>query len=579
MGDSVQGTKGEESVLGAWQDNSMRALATADPMAITLSGGKVDSFMRNLMGDVHRVTNDAWMSNMMDFNQSVLQGGATAEQAARGSTGMPPRYPVVSSRIREAGDKTLIMPSEMQETSWTSAMALMEGARKAGISVQDMLPLLSRKDILATPDFATLFKDPTYRNVLEESGYGAQVDKLQPFQFPKSETLTRAEQAAAETTAGRLQGLAEMRQQDARRKAFFMPQSMPRTAMASQTVEAVPGAASRHLEGMIDAPLPVRERYTTAVRKLSSDPRGRDLMTKQLGMAPSETRSMSGAYLNSRGELEFNPGTSIPSEVQLTARGRMPAADERKLNAISAARGGFTAQEGTPYNVLRPDEKGTMAFVPRDRRAPAEVMEPAVRAIKDPDNMFLADTGMGTAILNMGDQPIPKDTVTELGGILQGDIMDRARVKAAATGKPVKRPPEPARAAGVGGDMIEYTTRQVTRDGKKETVRGELNRGQGSGAVVREMFRHLDELTPAEFRRLDSSEVRTMAGDLAALNVDTAKKQGFPLRDDVQNMLRIVKERGLAGLRAAVGAREFLPSLAAIGLASSVYRQAQRSDS
>ena len=70
-----------------------------------------------------------------------------------------------------------------------------------------------------------------------------------------------------------------------------------------------------------------------------------------------------------------------------------------------------------------------------------------------------------------------------------------------------------------------------------------------------------------------------MAGDLEALNADTAKKQGFRLRDDVQNMLRIVKERRLAGLRAAVGAKEFLPSLASIGLASAVYRQAQRSDS
>jgi hypothetical protein len=48
MGRSVSGTKGEESVLEAWQNNAVRSLSASDPTKVTLSGPKVDSFYRNL---------------------------------------------------------------------------------------------------------------------------------------------------------------------------------------------------------------------------------------------------------------------------------------------------------------------------------------------------------------------------------------------------------------------------------------------------------------------------------------------------------------------------------------------------
>jgi len=63
MGQSVSGSKLEDSVLDAWVNNATRSLSAKDPLKVTLSGPKVDSFYRNLADDVYRVTNDAWMAN------------------------------------------------------------------------------------------------------------------------------------------------------------------------------------------------------------------------------------------------------------------------------------------------------------------------------------------------------------------------------------------------------------------------------------------------------------------------------------------------------------------------------------
>ena len=50
MADTVQGDKGFGSILGAWVPNTIRTLQAADPMALQISGPKVNSFMHNLRG-------------------------------------------------------------------------------------------------------------------------------------------------------------------------------------------------------------------------------------------------------------------------------------------------------------------------------------------------------------------------------------------------------------------------------------------------------------------------------------------------------------------------------------------------
>ena len=126
MGDSVQGEKGRDSILGAWENNTVTALSTANPGDIklslgdiNLSGAKVDSFMANLVDDVYRFTNDAWMANTLGLVQSLFQGGGKG----------PLGYHVVSAYGRQVGNSIGLTPREMQETAWTAGMALLEGAR------------------------------------------------------------------------------------------------------------------------------------------------------------------------------------------------------------------------------------------------------------------------------------------------------------------------------------------------------------------------------------------------------------------------------------------------------------------
>jgi hypothetical protein len=44
----------------------------------------------------------------------------------------------------------------------------------------------------------------------------------------------------------------------------------------------------------------------------------------------------------------------------------------------------------------------------------------------------------------------------------------------------------------------------------------------------------------------------------------------MPVRGDLMNFLQIAKDKGLAGLLKAVKAKEFLPAIAAIGLAPTI---------
>jgi hypothetical protein len=89
MGQSVQGGRGEDSILDAWINNSVTALSSDDPMRIVLSGPKVNSFMLNLVDEVNEVTNDAWIANYTGLLQDLLPRRATTP--ARGWATWPPQ--------------------------------------------------------------------------------------------------------------------------------------------------------------------------------------------------------------------------------------------------------------------------------------------------------------------------------------------------------------------------------------------------------------------------------------------------------------------------------------------------------
>ncbi len=185
MGRGVTGDKGIGSVLHSWRGNSYRALTAEEPGKARLSGPKVDSFYRNLIGQTEEVTNDAWMAAYAGVKQSLFAGNinVTGEDP-----GKRPGYLAMSVRVRQAAaELTKISgeawsPAEVQETVWSWAKTIYE-MREARGEKRSAVELVKDKAVThelinSTPDFSSLFFNDLYAGILEEAGYGTKLEEL-----------------------------------------------------------------------------------------------------------------------------------------------------------------------------------------------------------------------------------------------------------------------------------------------------------------------------------------------------------------------------------------------------------------
>jgi hypothetical protein len=187
MGENVEGDKGPGSILPAWGNNTIRALTAEDGAPIKISGPKVSSFMQNLLGEVNEVTNDTWMATYAGIPQSLFKG---AERPSDDGVGKifkekNTNYVAMSALTRKAADVLTKRtgetwtPSEVQETVWSFAKALSEKANSRQ-SATDLVKqqALSHDEINAVPDFEKLFVGDTYARILDQAGYGDDIDNL-----------------------------------------------------------------------------------------------------------------------------------------------------------------------------------------------------------------------------------------------------------------------------------------------------------------------------------------------------------------------------------------------------------------
>ena len=535
MGSSVQGTKGEESVLEAWAANASRVLSADDPLKVTLSGPKVDSFYRNLADDVYRVTNDAWMAGGLGVGQELFSGSPTAVQLMRGDPGLTPGYIGTSARVREAGQMANMLPSEAQETMWSVYMPLYEKQAQTDLGAREIIQrgLLTPDVIRGTPDFATLLKNPENSRILEESGYGEQLAGLRPTPFStRGPSLSLSEQREVERAAQRLEELREGRGRESRAKTISLPkQGKPESAFAYSTYETIPGRGVGHLEGLIEEDIGKRKHFSSRAAAPFRDLQGRDVLQGALGLKPLETRTMTGAYRPEgtvpgtpyRQSLETQPGFASGVEVPLTGGLQVPKRTQQQLTAAEALRGLMTAQRGSPWNVQIPTEKGNalMAFPERNARIDPEAMRYSASIM--PEDIFMADTGQGVAVV-----PFGKPFSRQEGKL----ITERLGAKRFVPTKFV-------------GDYVDYSQ--------------ELTGPQGTGAATRKMFAALDPLTGKQKSAL-SQAAQKPAGELYELYEQTAKSRNEPTREDLMNFLRILRDKGLPGLTAALASGQALPA-------------------
>ena len=141
-------------LLGAWINNSVSALQSGGEHQ--MSGPKVDSFYRNLIGDMSAVTCDSWMAAFAGIEQKKLGGARTGRGPGKSAV-----YLALSARVRAAAKLLGWNPAEVQECIWAFTKTAYETASASGpsVTVASLVRAGTITDIIigATPDIATLF--------------------------------------------------------------------------------------------------------------------------------------------------------------------------------------------------------------------------------------------------------------------------------------------------------------------------------------------------------------------------------------------------------------------------------------
>lgn len=178
MGDSVIGDKGEQSVLGAWLNNAVRALAAEDAASVTLSGPKVNSFMLNLRGNVTEVTNDTWMARYAGL--PAVHGRSFGKKHKGDIEVKAPQYLALNAHIRRVADQLTKetgenwSPSEAQAALWSYQRGKELGENIADVPVFDKL--LEKMTEKSLANLEPLNEHPFMPTEITNSTWGGKYD-------------------------------------------------------------------------------------------------------------------------------------------------------------------------------------------------------------------------------------------------------------------------------------------------------------------------------------------------------------------------------------------------------------------
>lgn len=404
LGQSVVGQRGEKSVLEAWRKNSIRALATEDPrmlLRLTLSGPKVDSFMRNLGDDVLRVTNDTWMANVSHIPQEVFRRSLDDAKVLAGNPGMTPEYALSAARQREGGDLIGYLPAEVQETGWVFGKGAYEGAEKRGIPIRDTLgtDIVSTEALRDVPDFSTLFHDPKYADILQRGGYEDQLSRLQPYVWPDAvPSLSSSEQRSLDKIMANLQEVAQDR---TGMRTYHQGITLDRPDLTAVTMgETKPGAPGWQLSGTEGQQLAAQKR----VRDATIDINRRSIPQQAFGLQalPDYNRAGVGDYQGQAGQ----PVWGSRAVLRRQGQGALPG-DEQALMASNLFTQYFTGQDANPHMipVMDPQGPGIQGMM-RDVKAEPRAAMMSDLLSRQPRPDIIADPGGDVLMKNFGDVPM-----------------------------------------------------------------------------------------------------------------------------------------------------------------------------
>jgi hypothetical protein len=312
-------------------------------------------------------------------------------------------------------------------------------------------------------------------------------------------------------------------------------------AVAFGTYEATPGIGIGHLPKVAEGTEAERRAFAMDPRSKWEDWRGRDLIYRLFGMRPLPTRPATGMYQAPGGPLEINPGAAARPQIGLAGqRGQwtVDPTSRANMNAAEAVRAYIAAQDAGAWSIpffrnKLPNSRSL--FIPNKGPMTPEQMLRLKELGGQHGLPNIVDYGGGVVMTNFGGRlPEARTLATSLKGGLREKIGEIV-------------PGSVPRRVQLDAGYIPYT----------EAWRA----GEGSGAVTRELQRHLQEAAAA-LAKLDASpELRAAA--LAHLERDTeiAARTNQPVRADLQRAREIIAKEGFSGLWTALERGVAIPAV------------------
>lgn len=216
-------------------------------------------------------------------------------------------------------------------------------------------------------------------------------------------------------------------------------------------------------------------------------------------------------------------------------------------------RGAMTAQFGNPYNAQLLSTTGNNLAIPLDSKVSPERMLDFLNRYGT-DRLVPADTGSTVNVLNSGKR-LTDEEAKEVASRLSGDP-----AATALRGREVSDPTM---------NYVDLTTEWLKPSGSRDVTRRMLDE-----------IERLNSITPGGLATMDNAELRNAAGKLHTI-YDSHAQMGQTVRPDLMNLLRIMSQDGIDGLKAAMrdnkqllpglGLAALVPALADDGKSADVY--------
>ena len=552
LAQSVQGSKGEESVLQAWRNNVLEVVKGGQ----TISGPKVDSFWTNLrsrprtmtyseVGPDEAVTLDAWMAALFGMNKDTFSGAG--KNLAKADPGFSPNYLAGTALTRKTARELGITPAEVQETTWSFAKALYEKAKNVGMTPEEVLKknLLSDEEIAGTVDFALLMQQPQYAGLLKDVPTAtARLSTMPKGRKPTLSALDPSEQKAA-AEAARVLGRVLLDRQ--RATAMKTGRDLGQQAVMQATMEVTPS---------LREPWTLSESQGQKVMAAAEDLAGRNLVQEAVSGRAIPVQRGIGDYAGANAPVA---SAGMVADVRGQRVQPRDVVAQDISNILHATAYGQEAMGTTALRFNTKGPKDAMRFTTPVQMTPAKIQQ--IKTLLG-EGWVVNTRADGLDVFWAGGTPM------ELTEPMQQQLRDAVQqasndLVAAKSKKPVKNFPKVQGKAGV--NLAAQTPSQAFPGQMMGYVEMPL-RDPATRAQTQRLAQALVNASPAQVRRLDSPPVRLWAKKTrdAYKNVE-----GYP--PELQNYLRLIEEGGVSRLMQALQDPNIaLPALAAVGITPSL---------